>query len=161
MFWKQFYRNIIFSICLAYPFQVQSHGNGAPANRCDSMLPGHWVTPQETISPFQISIDKTKITPGDRVNITLSTIPGHPTGFKGFFVMVKDLDNNGTNYGIFDLNSSDLNHARPVHCFEVRNSAMTHSANDAKKSVELTWIAPEIEHSENGSDVKGKQLKVV
>ncbi|ODM99817.1 putative ferric-chelate reductase 1, partial [Orchesella cincta] len=71
-----------------------------------------------------------------------------------------DLENNASNYGIFDLTSSDLKHAQPVHCFDVRNSAMTHSINDIKKFVQLTWIAPELDDSAKGLNAKGKQLKV-
>lgn len=154
---------------------VLSHGNGAPSSRCDSMLPGHWVDPQETPSPFQIIIDKTVVTPGDRVNITLSTVRRGQIGFKGFFVMVKEIEDTeessdtksegqGKNYGFFDLASSDLKQAQPVHCFDKRNSAMTHVINDVKMSVELFWIAPYLlseEKAKQGSPYMEKELKVV
>lgn len=147
--------------------EIQAHGNGAPKSRCDTMIPGHWVNAQETISPYQILVDKTVISPGDRVNITLKTVPGQ-TGFKGFFVMVKEAnDDEGVNvsnknYGVFDMESSDMNHAQPVHCFDQRNSAVTHAINYVKDSVELSWIAPKLLSEEkNGKPYIEKELKVV
>lgn len=155
---------------------VEAHGNGAPTSRCETMVPGHWVDAQATLSPYEIHVDKTAITPGDRVNITLKTVPGQ-TGFKGFFIMVKEAEDEfGTgeqppinkNFGKFDLKNSDMSQAQPVNCFDKRNSAMTHVVNYVKDSVELSWIAPKLisedqanKQTKHGRPYMQKELKIV
>lgn len=75
-----------------------AYKSGAPAGVCESMIPEHGVPPQNTTSPYTLSVDKTNIKPGGSVTLKITGPSGKP--IKGFFVQAR----NNTNHiqsGVF------------------------------------------------------------
>ena len=129
--------------------ESQSYGTGAPGTPtlCSSMTPEHRVQPQTSQSPYVIEIDKTEVTGGQSVKITL-TSRDKQTPFQGFLVM-------GQKYkapGLLTAESpegklgvgtnTDSKIVQSVQCGGKSEGAMTHTSIQDKNEVQLEWIAP-------------------
>ncbi|XP_035710501.1 putative defense protein Hdd11 isoform X2 [Folsomia candida] len=126
------------------------YSGGAPDSRCGTMVPGHWVSPQTTPSPFHILLSSDSVQEGDSLTINL-TSSKNQQGFKGFLIQVKRPgEQDAKNFGTFDTIGSDNFQSQPVNCFGHENSAMTHKDPVEKHFVNLVWIAPIVENGDDG-----------
>ncbi|XP_015524834.1 putative defense protein Hdd11 [Neodiprion pinetum] len=115
---------------------AQGFSAGAPPAVCEDMTPKHHVDPQAGPSPFKISIDKSTISPGDKVEITLEALD-HAT-FKGF--LVEGRQGNDI-IGSFSVDPNDKE-AQTIDCPKGEKNAVTHKNSEEKSKKILTWEAP-------------------
>jgi hypothetical protein len=126
---------------------VTVHGrpNGAPADACDSLTPGHGDSSQEN-SSFQINMDQFEnpfasgeyfYTPGRTYTIRLEN-PINDNIFRGFFVQCRSTlgDMRVGAFGVINSMDSQLG-----PCTR-QNSSITHTNNDDKAFMMMNWTAP-------------------
>jgi hypothetical protein len=74
-------------LVVTIPAQITAFKSGAPESVCDSMKPEHHSTPQTGPSPYTITLSKSKIKPGESVQVTLSGTDN--TKFRGYFIQAR------------------------------------------------------------------------
>lgn len=130
---------------------ANGYSTGAPTSVCDAMIPGHGHSPQTGASPYTLTLSRTAVSGFQPVDITLSG-GGDNNNILGFLIQVRKSGGDGRVAGEFkvpvqeDEDDDDDNAStavsKGIDCFGVARSAMTHTSNDAKKSVTVQWIAP-------------------
>jgi len=129
---------------ILYITPSDGHPTGAPSSQCDSMTPGHQALQAQTSEPpYQVVAAKNLVQGGELVRIRLAatSIP-----YKGFLAMATKVADGGVTDGpallgkIKSLDGDRL--VQKVKCFGLEDSALTHTDNSAKRSIEFDWIAP-------------------
>lgn len=85
---------------------------GATTRSCYDMIPRHFVEPLDASFPFKITINPTKVNPGDIVKITLNS-----KVFRGFLIQVRKQD---TPVGVFEI-AHDDKHSKTIACHGTKN----------------------------------------
>ncbi|XP_051537829.1 putative ferric-chelate reductase 1 [Myxocyprinus asiaticus] len=125
---------ILLSACVGI---VQSYGNGLVSRVCDSMTPGHLLYSAQNISsPFNVTSDRTSFKEGDEITVTLSAQSG--VEFKGFMLQARRVGSS-TPIGTFTVTASG---SQGLTCNGVANSAVSHTSDSGKTSVQTKWKAP-------------------
>lgn len=134
-------------LCLAlvgvFATRVAGYQSGAPNSPeiCEKLTPKHGVDPQTTASPYKLSLDKTQVKPGQEVKLTIS---GNDAIFKGFLVQGRKIGADGpvgpVGKFVAVKNTGD---SQPLNCADIVGSSITHTNNNEKKTITLTWVAPE------------------
>ncbi|XP_026115172.1 putative ferric-chelate reductase 1 isoform X1 [Carassius auratus] len=115
---------------------VHCYGNGLVSVVCDSMTPIHRsYSAQSTTAPFSITTDKTTFKEGDQITVLLSSQSGDQ--FEGFMLQARRVGSS-TPIGTFTVTSN----AQLLSCNGVANSAVSHTSNSKKSSVDAKWTAP-------------------
>ncbi|CAL8073256.1 unnamed protein product [Orchesella dallaii] len=126
---------------LAVSHSVNGYSSGAPNDPgiCKSMTPKHPGAPQDTPSPYGLSVNKARVTPGETVEFTIKSSPDGPK-FKGFLVQGRNSnhDENTTPVGTFEAAPG----TKFLTCSDIPNSAITHADNSERDSFTVTWKAP-------------------
>lgn len=116
-------------------------GYGAPQVPlvCRTMTPNHGVAGQLSPLPYTLTLDKTKVKPGEDVALTIGGGP-----FKGFLVQGRmALRYGGLHHfpvGTFRQGSANY---KVLKCGGLPNSTATHVSPEEKTAVTLTWTAPD------------------
>ena len=76
----------IIVVSLALIAVAKPYPDGAPADVCTSMMPGHGVEPQASAPPYRIKIE---VVSGGQLIITIKPNKSEDT-FKGFLLQVRD-----------------------------------------------------------------------
>lgn len=119
---------------------VFGYSSGAPNDPgiCKSMTPKHPGAPQNSPSPYGLSVDKLSAKKGETVVLTISS-----TGpkIKGFLVQGRNSnsDENTTPVGVFIPDSDQKGNS----CSDIPNSTVTHNNNSERDSVSVKWVAPD------------------
>ena len=82
---------------------VKSYSSGPPTSVCNSMKPGHGITPQNSPIPFQLVPEEQIIEAGETVNLVLKSTSSE--NFRGFLVRAFEYGTDNS-YGSFEFNSS-------------------------------------------------------
>ncbi|ODN02881.1 Ferric-chelate reductase 1 [Orchesella cincta] len=131
--------------CVAVLFlaahSVNGYGSGAPNDPgiCKSMTPKHPGAPQDTPSPFGLSVNKARVKPGESVELTMKSGSGGEK-IKGFLVQGRNSnhDENTTPVGTFEAAPG----TKFLSCSDIAKSSITHADNSEKDSFTVTWNAP-------------------
>ncbi|CAG5128609.1 unnamed protein product [Candidula unifasciata] len=128
-------------------YMVAGYPDGAPEGTCEIMYPGHHTKPEDPTSsliapqtgkPFySIVVDKTKVNPGEEVQVTLQADEYY---FEGFLIQVRDVtvqtsQGVARKYGTFTALSNDTK----ALC---KNQALTHATHYHFNSTTMKWTAP-------------------
>ncbi|KAM8930626.1 putative defense protein 3 [Pelodytes ibericus] len=128
--------NIVPLLAAIFTPHVAGFPNGDVKVACVTMEPRHGVSAQTNAAPYNISVSKTNITGEETVIVTLSANPGAP-GFKGFLIQART-GNNTDAIGFFKTNTPE---AQTLDC-ATSASAVSHTSNSMKNSVQVMWVAP-------------------
>ncbi|XP_066539185.1 putative ferric-chelate reductase 1 [Hoplias malabaricus] len=131
---------ILFVACLK---TTVCFSNGKVTQACDDMVPmhGHQSSPEP--APYNITVDKSKFSPGDQIKVTLSTVPsGDSLYFKGFLIEARNAENlNAGAVGYFTLLDPTI--SQLLQCGDREDSAVSHRNDAHKKEVQVLWTAPQ------------------
>ncbi|CAF2081953.1 unnamed protein product [Rotaria magnacalcarata] len=111
--------------------------NGSPNSACATMTPGHDVGSQSCSSKYVIQSDKLEYYKNDTVRITVSGSSSSDT-FRGILLIAKTKT---TNQIIGTWSSSNAN-IKSLSCGGISNTAITHSRNNDKNSINALWSPP-------------------
>ena len=84
--WKE----VLVGICLLVA--ADGYSQGAPDSACNTLVPGHGVDSQSSLSPYTLTPSVASAEPAQRIKVTLGSSDGSP--FKGFIVQARDSNNN-------------------------------------------------------------------
>ncbi|XP_069089454.1 putative ferric-chelate reductase 1 isoform X2 [Pleurodeles waltl] len=128
---------------LMLPLHVCAYPNGKVQSACSSMTPEHGVTAQTSPAPFNITVNQTVYTPGDKiiVKIVSSSIP-----IEGFLLQARTAANGKSPLGSFEITGENM---QTLNC-TTANSAVSHTSDAEKPVVEVIWNAP----SKSAGDIK-------
>ncbi|XP_069825146.1 putative defense protein 3 isoform X2 [Dendropsophus ebraccatus] len=133
-------------ICAAAGGLVTVYGfqSGKVTSACDEMRPGHMKTknrkidPQPSPAPYIIIVSNRTVFPEDIITVTITSTSGNET-FKGFFLQARPVKKDEFS-GTFSL--SDPNNTQLLQCGSQPNTAVSHTNNELKTSIEAYWTAP-------------------
>lgn len=123
--------------------------NGAPVSSCKDMIPQHKYHSGNSIpprtsesSPYKQIISKDKVKGGETIRIRLAALPNNPP-FKGFLSIPTSANGKvSTDHGRIRIQPNSYSYVKTLDCFGVQSSAITHSSNTPKPSIEFDWITP-------------------
>ncbi|XP_076833522.1 putative ferric-chelate reductase 1 [Brachyhypopomus gauderio] len=116
---------------------VTGYRNGKVEKSCESMVPRHGGEPNTTTSPYSLTVDTSKFSPGDHVQVTLSG----SKPFEGFLIEARDARSvDGPAVGSFILLSPDNSQLLPCH--NIQGSGVSHTSEARKTEVSVVWAAP-------------------
>nr|AFM85666.1 hypothetical protein [Callorhinchus milii] len=113
---------------VAYP-------TGAPEGACESMAPKHKnVSPQTSASPYSITASNSLFKADQKVQVTIT---GEP--YQGLLLQAREMSKS-TAVGTWE---APPNNTKPIKCFNVMNSSITHSNTYLETNETVyTWIPP-------------------
>ncbi|XP_075473237.1 putative ferric-chelate reductase 1 [Ascaphus truei] len=135
-------QNIVVLLGVLFPLLTAAYRNGRVEAACMTMEPGHEVAGQTTDPPYSLTMSKSNYSDGEELTVTLSTNPG-AVQFRGFLIQAR-AGNGKTPLGSFKISGSD---AQTLKC-TTDASAVSHTSNSNKTSVQVTWVAPRINMSD-------------
>ncbi|KAJ8010432.1 hypothetical protein DPEC_G00075010 [Dallia pectoralis] len=116
--------------------------NGKVSVACGDMKPLHGHVSSFKSAPFNITVDQTTFSSGDRITVTLQVVPTtEGTTFKGFLIEARDAANpDGPSVGSFSLlNPSE---SQLLQCGHTQASAVSHTSKSKKSDIQAVWEAP-------------------
>ncbi|KAM8930628.1 putative defense protein 3 [Pelodytes ibericus] len=131
-----YFKNVLLLLVVFSPLHVAAYPNGQVQASCTSMEPSHGTTGQSSSPPYSLVLSSTTYSAGGKITVTLSTNSGSPQ-FTGFLIQARD----GTSsipQGSFQILTADT---QTLTCTTAA-SAVSHTTNSAKSSVQVTWVAP-------------------
>nr|XP_056700714.1 uncharacterized protein LOC130473210 [Euleptes europaea] len=126
-----------FLLCGIFVTRVLCLPYGNISLACESMLPDQSVEPQESESPYHISVSSDEYDPGREVKVNIEGTPD--VGFKWFMLQARDIEENIPvgSFQITDQNTQGLD------CFNLSNSALIQTNLDVKQNVTAHWVSPD------------------
>ncbi|XP_060089021.1 putative ferric-chelate reductase 1 [Heteronotia binoei] len=126
-----------FLLCGVFAPEVLSLSHRNISLACESMLPDHSVEPQESESPYHISVSSDEYDPGREVKVNIEGTPD--VGFKWFMLQARDIEENIPvgSFQITDANTQGLD------CFNLSNSALIQTNLEEKQTVTAHWVSPD------------------
>ncbi|XP_026062242.1 putative ferric-chelate reductase 1 isoform X2 [Carassius auratus] len=122
------------SLCLT---SISAYKNGKVEKSCESMMPEHHSQPNTTGSPYTLTVDARKFSPGDNIRVTLSG----SEHFEGFLIQARDATNpDGPAIGSFTLVDPVI--SQRLTCNRIEGSAVSHTSNAKKTEIQVIWKAP-------------------
>ena len=117
--------------------------NGAPdlQSICDSMMPGHVVDAQKSVSPFHLMASKTFAEGGELIQIEIE--PDDGRSFKGFYLQARTKENTPRIVGEFSAVEGGQTSFNFRNCGLESHSTVTHADNQLKQKVTFNWRAPD------------------
>ncbi|XP_007245213.3 putative ferric-chelate reductase 1 [Astyanax mexicanus] len=120
------------STVLAFP-------NGLVTPACERMIPNHVVDSMSTPAPFSVISNSSSYVAGQQITVTLQA---NETGFfKGFLLQARAADAGVGPIGTFSVTGTE---AQLLNCSTVA-SAVSHTSNVNKTTIQATWTAPDNE----------------
>uniref|UniRef100_A0A671PNY9 Putative ferric-chelate reductase 1 n=1 Tax=Sinocyclocheilus anshuiensis TaxID=1608454 RepID=A0A671PNY9_9TELE len=128
---------ILGTLCLT---SISGYKNGKVEKSCESMMPEHHSQPNTTASPYTLTVNASKFSPGDNIRVTLSG----SEHFEGFLIQARDATNlDGPAIGSFTLVDPEISQRLTCNSIEVRiGSAVSHTSNAKKTEIQVIWKAP-------------------
>ncbi|XP_056329966.1 putative ferric-chelate reductase 1 isoform X2 [Danio aesculapii] len=127
---------LVILAALSFPV-INGYKNGKVQKACESMMPEHHSQPNITASPYTLTVNASKFSPGDNIRVTLSG--SEP--FEGFLIQARDATNiDGSAIGSFKL--VDLKISQRLTCNRIEGSAVSHTSDVKKNKIEVIWKAP-------------------
>ncbi|KAM3860453.1 ferric-chelate reductase 1-like [Diretmus argenteus] len=77
-------------LVVCWSWCVQAYGNGKVSVACGDMEPQHGYAPSSDPPPYNITVNTSTFTPGDRITVTLRAPPSGSAYFKGFLIEARD-----------------------------------------------------------------------
>ncbi|CAF3499833.1 unnamed protein product [Rotaria socialis] len=111
--------------------------DGSPSSACATMTPGHRVGSKPCSSKYVIQSDKLEYYKNDTVRITVSGSSSSDT-FRGILLIAKTK----TTEQIIGTWSSSNANIKSLSCGGISNTAITHSGNNDKNSINALWSPP-------------------
>ncbi|XP_050950493.1 putative ferric-chelate reductase 1 [Labeo rohita] len=125
---------ILGTLCLT---SISGYKNGKVEKSCESMMPIHHSQPNTTASPYTLTVNASKFSPGDNIRVTVSG-SGH---FEGFLIEARDASNlDGPAVGSFTLVDHEI--SQRLTCNSIEGSAVSHTSNAKKTEIQVIWKAP-------------------
>ncbi|XP_043082116.1 putative ferric-chelate reductase 1 [Puntigrus tetrazona] len=116
---------------------VQSYRDGLNSPACESLTPDlRSDSPQSGTAPFTVTADKTTFKEGDQITVSLNNQSADQ--FKEFLLQAHQVGS-ATSIGTFAVTDSSV---QLLSCNGSANSAVSHTSNHDKSSVEAKWTAP-------------------
>uniref|UniRef100_A0A3P8XC78 Uncharacterized protein n=1 Tax=Esox lucius TaxID=8010 RepID=A0A3P8XC78_ESOLU len=113
---------------------VQCYPSGKVTASCDNMLPQHNSnSPHQTSAPFSVTTNPGNFKEGDTITVSIQGISSQFTGF----LLQGRLVGGTSPLGSFIVSSAL---AQTLNCNG--NSAVSHTSNAQKSSIQVTWTAP-------------------
>ncbi|XP_069593528.1 putative ferric-chelate reductase 1 [Ranitomeya imitator] len=123
------------------PLEVTAYANGSVTAACADMLPQHGYSAQTSSAPYTLTASKTSYKAGDEITVTLkNTTQDYP--IEGFLIQARQ-PNSNTPLGSFQVTGSAI---QTLNCTTTA-SAVSHTSDQPKSIVEVTWIAPNVTFS--------------
>ncbi|KAM6953755.1 putative ferric-chelate reductase 1 [Aplochiton taeniatus] len=132
--------NLLSMIALALCARtVAGFSNGKVRQACNDMIPQHGHESSTDPPPYNISVDRTTFSPGDRITVTLRAPPsGSSSHFKGFLIQARDAGKPGApalgTFGLVDPRISQL-----LQCGNTQGSGVSHTSDSKKTEVKVMW----------------------
>uniref|UniRef100_A0A8C1XM77 Ferric-chelate reductase 1a n=1 Tax=Cyprinus carpio TaxID=7962 RepID=A0A8C1XM77_CYPCA len=119
---------------------ANGYKNGKVEKSCESMMPEHHSQPNTTASPYTLTVNARKFSPGDNIRVALSG----SEHFEGFLIQARDATNpDGPAIGSFTLVDPEISQRLTCNSIEVRiGSAVSHTSNAKKTEIQVIWKAP-------------------
>ncbi|XP_008297813.1 putative ferric-chelate reductase 1 isoform X2 [Stegastes partitus] len=131
-----------FLLALLTVNSVTGYSNGKVGAACGDMVPQHGYEPSPDPSPYNVTVDKSTFSPGDRITVSLQVVSSDPTFFKGFLIEARDAGKlNSPAVGSFTL--TDPHESRLLQCGHTQRSAVSHRRSSTKTHVQAVWESPE------------------
>ncbi|KAJ8274443.1 hypothetical protein COCON_G00090680 [Conger conger] len=122
---------------------VEGFKNGKVAVACDSMAPLHdQPSPHiQPSSPYMITVDKSKFSPGDMIKVSIAPSASGTKYFEGFLIEARDAGRlDGPAVGSFDLVNPTI--SQLLKCGDIQGSAVSHTSKTKKTEIQVIWNAP-------------------
>ncbi|KTG38342.1 hypothetical protein cypCar_00023079 [Cyprinus carpio] len=101
------------------------------------MMPEHHSQPNTTASPYTLTVNARKFSPGDYIRVALSG----SEHFEGFLIQARDATNpDGPAIGSFTLVDPEI--SQRLTCNSIEGSAVSHTSNAKKNEIQVIWKAP-------------------
>lgn len=121
-------------LCLScFATVVYGYPNGARVGACETMTPGHGAAVQTGPSPYQVTLNNERYSPGNRITITVSG-----GTFRGLLVQARPANCSTVTFPTFSLMANESNF-QTLDCNSVANSAVTHTNRNDKTQAEFYW----------------------
>ncbi|KAJ8376113.1 hypothetical protein SKAU_G00066930 [Synaphobranchus kaupii] len=120
---------------------VACFSSGKVTDACRSMEPNHGHHSSTKPNTYTITVDKSKFSPGDQIQVTLSASKSGTTYFKGFLIEARDARNlDGSAVGSFTLVDSTA--SQLLKCGHTQGSAVSHTSASKKRQIQVIWNSP-------------------
>ncbi|XP_049889937.1 putative ferric-chelate reductase 1 [Epinephelus moara] len=127
---------------------VLCYSSGQVMDSCEDMQPHHFgLRPQTESTPFTVTTDHSSYRIGEEVKVQLQAPASTP--FIGFLLQAREIGGWST-VGSFTLTTGA---AQLLPCSQRRNSAVSHTSESSKTSIQVTW------RSEASEDAKNIQFR--
>ncbi|XP_072535737.1 putative ferric-chelate reductase 1 [Salminus brasiliensis] len=122
---------------------VVCFSNGKVTQACGSMVPMHGYDPSPEPPPGNVTVDKTKFRPGDKIKVTFSAVLSGKKGhFRGFLIEARNAQNPDAGaVGSFTLLDPAI--SQLLMCGDREGSAVSHTSDSSKAEVQVMWTAPQ------------------
>uniref|UniRef100_A0A674AW71 Zgc:163022 n=2 Tax=Salmo trutta TaxID=8032 RepID=A0A674AW71_SALTR len=114
---------------------VRCYSSGKVIGACDNMTPQHKKGAQQSLAPFSVTTDRFSFKEGDEIIVRL--LAGS-TPFTGFMLQAREVGGSSP-LGSFTVTSGE---AQLLTCNGLPNSAVSHTSNSPKSSIQGIWRAP-------------------
>ncbi|OCT85247.1 putative ferric-chelate reductase 1 [Xenopus laevis] len=129
---------LLLTICSLH---VAAYPNGKVEVACSTMEPNHGTSAQTSPSPYSLNVSNTTYGDGENITVTLSNTSVVPP-FEGFLIQARAVGGN-TPLGTFKVSD---NVTQTLKC-GTANSAVSHTSNNEKTLIQVTWTGPNIRSS--------------
>lgn len=144
---KTMYLTVLYVIFGLYTGKVYCFPNGPPRSACADGLPihtkdGQLVQPQESPSPYIITVNASTFQPGDTINIKVHSSQGEM--FKGLFVQVRPLanaDDSAFRSAPLGEYYRRIMNTKPIVCVNSQDT-LVHKDPFMKIETKFDWKAP-------------------
>ncbi|XP_051795999.1 putative ferric-chelate reductase 1 [Acanthochromis polyacanthus] len=120
---------------------VSGYSNGKVSVGCGGMIPQHGYEPSLDPPPYDLSVDTSTFSSGDRIIVSLQVASSNPTFFMGFLIEARDARKlNSPAVGFFTL--TDPHESQLLQCGHTQGSAVSHRRSSRKTHIQVMWHAP-------------------
>lgn len=131
---------VVLAVCA---HTVSGFSNGKVRQACKDMMPQHGHEPSPDPPPYNISVDRTTFSPGDRITVTVRVASsGSSSHFKGFLIEARDAGKaDNPALGTFVL--VDPGVSQLLQCANTQGSGVSHTSDSKKTEVRAMWESPQ------------------
>ncbi|KAG9338441.1 hypothetical protein JZ751_025845 [Albula glossodonta] len=136
-------RRLCILLAVATMFLVTAEGyrNGKVSASCDNMRPNHSHESNNGSSPYTITVDKNKFSPGDQIKVKIIASASGAKAFEGFLIEARDATNlDSAAAGTFKLVDPAI--SQLLKCGDIQGSAVSHTSKTKVKEIQVIWNAP-------------------
>ncbi|XP_028289304.1 putative ferric-chelate reductase 1 [Parambassis ranga] len=119
---------------------VHGYSDGKVSVACGDMVPEHGYEPSPAPPPYNLTVDKSTFSPGDRITVSLQVASPDPTFFRGFLIEARDAGKLTSAVGFFML--TDPDESQLLQCGHTQGSAVSHKRSSRKTHMQVVWVSP-------------------